>query len=80
MSWSWTCKKIVWLPSNDEIPLQTQVALEPFQKRDMDFIRPINAPSGQKKYIIVCIDYFTTWVETKEVKERTEQKMVEFLR
>ena len=64
----------------DEMPLQPQVTLEPFDKWGMDFIGPINPPSGQKKYIIVCIDYLTKWDETKAVMVATEEKVIEFLR
>ena len=46
----------------------------------MDFIRPIDPPSRQKKYIIVCTDYLKKWAETKAVKVATEEKVVEFLR
>jgi len=44
---------------------------EPFDKWGMDFIGPINPPSGKKKYIIMCNDYLTKWVETKAVKVAT---------
>ena len=44
------------------------------------FIGPINHPSKQKQYIIVCIDYLTKRAETKAIKEETEEKVVEFLR
>ena len=64
----------------DEIPLQPQVTFEPFDKWGMDFIGPINPPLNQKKYIIVCTDYLTKWVETKAIKAATEEKVVEFLR
>eukprot|EP00253_Pinus_taeda_P021855 PITA_21855 len=36
------------------MPLQPQVTLEPFEKWGMDFVGPINPPSRQKSYIIVC--------------------------
>eukprot|EP00253_Pinus_taeda_P026959 PITA_26959 len=57
----------------DEIPLQPQVTLEPFKKWGMDFVGPINPPSNQKQYIIVCTDYLTKWVETRQlrIKHRT---------
>eukprot|EP00253_Pinus_taeda_P005417 PITA_05417 len=64
----------------DEMPLQPQVTLKTFDKWGMDFIGSINPPSGQKKYIIVCIDYLTKWAETKVVKVVTEEKVAEFLR
>lgn len=66
-------------PKN-QIPLLPQVTLEPFEKWGMDFIWPIDPPSGQKNYIIVCIDYLTKWDETKVVKVATEKKVAVFLR
>ena len=56
------------------------MTLEPFDKWGKDFIRSIDPPSEQKKYIIVCINYLTKWVETKDVKIETEEKVVDCLR
>ena len=56
------------------------MALEIFDKWGMDFVGPNDPPSGQKKYIIVCTDYLTKWVEAKVVKVETEEKVAEFLR
>ena len=42
----------------------------------MDFVGPINPPSKQKSYIIVCTDYLKKWAEIKAIKE----KVVEFFR
>ncbi len=64
----------------DEMPLQPQVTLEPFEKWGMDFVGPINPPSRQRSYIIVCTDYLTKWAETKAIKAATKEKVVEFLR
>eukprot|EP00253_Pinus_taeda_P009628 PITA_09628 len=64
----------------DEMPLQPQVTFEPFKKWGMDFVGLINPPSKQKPYIIVYTDYLTKWVKTKEIKEETEEKVVDFLR
>ena len=63
----------------DEIPLHPHMALEPFDKWGMGFVGPIDPPSKQKKYIIVCTDYLTKWVETKAVKVETEEKVEEFM-
>lgn len=63
----------------DEMHLQPQVTFEPFEKWGIDFIGPINPPSKQKKYIIVCTDYLTKWVETKVIKEEAKEKVAEFL-
>lgn len=62
------------------MPLQTQVTFKPFDKWGMDLIGPINPPSKQKQYIIVCIDYLTKWTKTKAIKVAIKEKVVEFLR
>ena len=49
----------------DEMPLHPQVALEAFYKWGMNFFGPIDPPSGQNKYIIVCNDYLKKWAEEK---------------
>jgi hypothetical protein len=57
---------------SDEIPLKPQVLIEPFEKWVLDFIGPINIPSQGKKYIRVCTDYVTKWVEEKALTKATE--------
>ena len=61
------------------MPLQPQVLIEPFEKWALDFIGPINPPSKQKKYILVCTDYVTKWVEAKALFSATEYSVVNFL-
>lgn len=63
----------------DEMPLQPQIVLEPFEKWSIDFVGPLNLPSHQKAYILVCIDYVTKWVEARAVTRETEQVVVDFL-
>jgi transposase InsO family protein len=53
--------------------------LEPFEIWAMDFIGPINPPSNQKVYILVCIDYMTKWVEAKGLTRASEESVLEFL-
>eukprot|EP00253_Pinus_taeda_P032975 PITA_32975 len=74
------CQRIGEPTTRDEIPLQPQVTLEPFDKWGMDFIEPINPPSKKKQHIIVCTNYLTKWAETKAIKAATEEKVAEFLR
>eukprot|EP00253_Pinus_taeda_P018173 PITA_18173 len=57
------------------MPLQPQVTFEPFEKWVMNFVGPINPPSKQRSYIIVCTDYLTKWEETKAIKAGTEEKV-----
>eukprot|EP00253_Pinus_taeda_P035976 PITA_35976 len=64
----------------DEMPMQPQVTFEPFEKWGMEFVGPINPPSKNKQYIIVCTDYLIKWAETKAIKVVTEEKVVKFFR
>lgn len=50
---------------SNEMPLQPQVLIKPFEKWAVDSVGPIIPPSKQKKYILVCNDYVTKWVEGK---------------
>ena len=64
---------------SDEIPLHPWVLIEPFEKWALNFIGSINTPSKGKRYILVCTDYVTKWVEAKELPRATEQTIVNFL-
>eukprot|EP00253_Pinus_taeda_P018791 PITA_18791 len=65
--------------ATDEMPLQPQVHLEPFEKWALDFIGPINPTSNGKKYILVCTNYVTKWAEAKALVRATEHTVVNFL-
>eukprot|EP00253_Pinus_taeda_P022761 PITA_22761 len=65
--------------ATDEMPLQPQVHLDPFEKWALDFIGPINPTSKGKKYILVCTDYVTKWAEAKALVRATKQTVVNFL-
>ena len=58
------------------MPLNPQVVLEPFDRWALDFIGPINPPSNQKVYILVCTDYMTKWVEAKALHRATEEAVI----
>ena len=74
-----TCQRMGRPVRSDEMPLQPQILIEPFEKWALDFIGPIHPPSQGKKYILVCTDYVTKWVEAKPLPRATEQTMVNFL-
>jgi hypothetical protein len=60
----------------DEIPLQPQMVLEPFDKWPIGFVGPINPPSHRYSYILVCTDYVTKWMEEKSLPVVTKQVVV----
>ena len=37
----------------------------PFAQWGLDIVRPLSKVVGNKKYLLVCTDYFTKWVETE---------------
>ena len=63
----------------DEMPLQPQVLIEPFERWDLDFVGPITPTSKGKSYILVCTDYVTKWIEAKALPRATEQAIIDFL-
>eukprot|EP00253_Pinus_taeda_P019760 PITA_19760 len=74
-----SCQRVGKPTLSNEIPLQPQVLIEPFEKWALDFIGSINPPSKQKKCILVCTDYVTKWVEAKALLSATENSVVSFL-
>lgn len=57
----------------DEMPLQPQVSLEPFDKWGFNF-----DPSNQQHFILGCINYISKWVEVKALSDAKEDKVAEF--
>jgi len=45
----------------------------------LDFVGPINPMSKYKKYILVCIDYVTKWVEARTLPREIEKIVIDFL-
>ena len=73
------CQRIGKLAPSNEVPLQPQVLIEPFEKWALDFLGLINPPYKQRKYILVCIDYVTKWVEAKASRFSNEHSIVSFI-
>ena len=65
--------------SSDQMPLQPQVMIEPFEKWALEFVGPISPMSHKNKYILVFTDYVTKWVEAKSFFRATEKSVVEFI-
>ena len=63
----------------DEMALNLQMELTPFDKWGMKFIGPIDPPSNGKSYILVCTNYLKKWVEVKAMKHARDEKVIEFL-
>ncbi|GMH07793.1 hypothetical protein Nepgr_009633 [Nepenthes gracilis] len=51
-----------------------------FAQWGLDVLGPMPLASGQRKFLIVGIDYFTKWVEVAPLRKIIEQNATEFLR
>eukprot|EP00253_Pinus_taeda_P027085 PITA_27085 len=74
-----SCQRMGQPNHRDEMLLNPQVILEPFERWALDFIGPIDPPSNQRVYILVCTDYMTKWVEAKALIRANEESILDFL-
>ena len=63
----------------DEMHLQPQIVVAPFDKWGIDFVGPIEPPLVGKSYILVCTDYVTKWAEAKPMKHPRDNNVAKFL-
>ncbi|XP_057517925.1 uncharacterized protein LOC130798845 [Amaranthus tricolor] len=68
--------KIGRKPSNYLTAMQ---AVLPFDKWGMDLLGPFPPSKGQRKFIIVAIDYFTKYVEAEALSSITDKQVCQFL-
>ena len=67
------------LTSPEQMALQPQVMIKPFEKWAIYFVGPISSMYRKKKYILVCTDYVTKWVEAKDLFQARKKYVVEFI-
>ncbi|CAA0815728.1 Unknown protein, partial [Striga hermonthica] len=53
--------------------------LIPFAQWGIDLVGPLPMGTGQRKFLVVAVDYFTKWVEAEPLAKITEEKMIQFL-
>ena len=51
----------------------------PFAQWGIDILGPFPPATGQIKYLIAAIDYFTKWIEAEPLASITARKMKQFL-
>ncbi|XP_057542470.1 uncharacterized protein LOC130820933 [Amaranthus tricolor] len=68
--------KIGRKPSNY---LSVMQAVLPFDKWGMDLLGPFPPTKGQRKFIIVAIDYFTKYMEAEPLSSITDKQVYQFI-
>ncbi|KAK3007400.1 hypothetical protein RJ639_016406 [Escallonia herrerae] len=74
------CQKFAPLSHTPVAPLTSIVSPIPFAVCGMDLLGPFPIASGQRRFVIVAIDYFTKWTEAESLATITSAKCEDFFR
>nr|XP_009413785.1 PREDICTED: uncharacterized protein LOC103995026 [Musa acuminata subsp. malaccensis] len=74
-----SCQEHARTPWQPAIPLTPIDCAWPFAQWGLDLLGPFPLASGQRKYIVVGVDYFTKWVEAEPLATITERQMEKFV-
>ncbi|XP_065050247.1 uncharacterized protein LOC103995026 [Musa acuminata AAA Group] len=74
-----SCQEHARTPRQPTIPLTPIDCAWPFTQWGLDLLGPFPLASGQRKYIVVGVDYFTKWVEAEPLATITERQMEKFV-
>ncbi|KAK3039116.1 hypothetical protein RJ639_028862 [Escallonia herrerae] len=72
------CKKFAPLTRTPAVPLNILTSPIPFAMWGMDILGPFPMATGQQRFVIVAIDYFTKWTEAEALATITASKCEEF--
>ncbi|KAK2999288.1 hypothetical protein RJ639_024668 [Escallonia herrerae] len=72
------CQKFAPISHTLVIPLTSIVFPIPFAIWGMDLLGPFPMASGQRRFVIVAIDYFTKWTEAESLATITSAKCEDF--
>ena len=73
------CQKFANVQRLPSSPLQTIIATLPFDKWGMDLLGPFPAASGQRRFLMVAIDYFSKWIEAEPLASITDKQIQKFI-
>ncbi|KAK3041143.1 hypothetical protein RJ639_027595 [Escallonia herrerae] len=72
------CQKFAPFSHTPVAPLTSIVSPIPFVVWGMDLLGPFPMASGQRRFVIVAIDYFTKWTEAESLATITSAKCEDF--
>nr|GEY53016.1 reverse transcriptase domain-containing protein [Tanacetum cinerariifolium] len=67
------------MPRHPQQPLTPITAPRPFYKWGIDIAGPLSEGLGKVKFLIVTMDYFTKWIETKAVATISDSQVKKFI-
>ncbi|KAL0454705.1 UNVERIFIED_CONTAM: hypothetical protein Slati_0809700 [Sesamum latifolium] len=73
------CQKHSSLIHQPAEPLTTMLSPCPFTQWGIDIVGPFPLAAGQRKFLLVAIDYFTKWVEAEPLTRITEGEVMKFI-
>ncbi|KAL0433284.1 UNVERIFIED_CONTAM: hypothetical protein Slati_2662700 [Sesamum latifolium] len=73
------CQRHATLIHKPAEPLNVMLSPCSFSQWGMDIVGPFPLAPGQKKFLLVAIDYFTKWVEAEPLARITEGKVMKFI-
>ncbi|GAV84767.1 rve domain-containing protein/RVT_3 domain-containing protein [Cephalotus follicularis] len=73
------CQRNANISRRPSQPLTSITAPWPFAQWGMDFVGPLPLALGQRKFLIVVVDYFTKWVEAEPLATITEKNTKSFV-
>ncbi|KAL0454554.1 UNVERIFIED_CONTAM: hypothetical protein Slati_0794600 [Sesamum latifolium] len=59
--------------------LTTMLSPCPFRQWGIDIVGPFPLAAGQRKFLLVAVDYFTKWVEAEPLARITEGEVMKFI-
>nr|XP_009383140.1 PREDICTED: uncharacterized protein LOC103970956 [Musa acuminata subsp. malaccensis] len=66
-------------PRQSAVPLSPIDCAWPFAQWGLDLLGPFPPASGQRRYIVVGVDYFTKWTEAEPLATITERQVEKFV-
>ena len=74
-----SCQRYANIQCRPAVELTPLIAPWPFAQWGMDIPGPFPLATGQQKFLLVAVDYFTKWVEVEALAQITEAKVENFV-
>ncbi|XP_042441157.1 uncharacterized protein LOC122026482 [Zingiber officinale] len=74
-----SCQKHQNLMHTPTSVLKTSIVSFPFDQWSMNIVGPFPMTSGQRRFLLVAVDYFSKWVEAEALARITEGSIIQFL-